>query len=181
MKTKKFYVDIETGGANPLLHSILSLSIHDKETFRTYSTLIQPQNNKCIEQEALDYNGLNVEECINKGVKLRQVLDKLLLEEFSNAQILYFIGHKVSFDYQFIINALKELSAYYILPPVVLIDTKELAKEKIPELFEQNREKRVNQIMIYEYLFNEKPQEYEEKSLTDISMTRRIYEKLEEM
>ena len=35
--------------------------------------------------------------------------------------------------------------------------------------------------MIYEYLFNEKPQEYEEKSLTDISMTRRIHEKLEEM
>ena len=179
MKTKKIYLDLETGGVEPSLHSILSIAVRDKETNRTLSQLIKPQDNKCIDQEALYYNGIELEKNIKEGLSLRTTLDEVDFNYIGNSlpHLVYLIGWKVEFDYRFLVNAFKENNK--ILPPIVLIDVKKIAKEKYPELFKT--QKYVNQLTFYKYLFKEKPIQREDKALTDIDMTQRIYEHLEDL
>ena len=177
MKTKKIYLDIETGGANPLLNPILEVTLRDKDTDKTFTSFIRPEQNKCIEQQALDYNGIDIEECYRKGVKLRTILDHIDFCFFEDASLIYLIGHKIKFDFEFLRQACIENNKKF--PSIVLIDTKELMKEADSNLFVENEY--VNQKMIYKHLFGEEPYQRENKSLSDIDMTQRIYEHLEDL
>lgn len=179
MKTKRIYLDLETGGADPLLHSILELSVRDKDNNNTQSIIIKPQDNKCVEQEALDYNGIDIEKNIKEGKNLRLALDVLDFDFLGAGMphLVYLIGWRVRFDFEFIKQAFKE--AGKTLPPIVLIDLKKLAENKFKDFFK--KEPYVTQNILYTVLFNEKPYEREDKSLTDIDMSQRIDMTLEEM
>jgi len=178
MKTKTLYIDLETGGDSPSLHSILSIAVRDKETDKTASILVKPQDNKCIEQEALDYNGFDIEKNIREGKNLRLALD-ILDFDFLGAgmpHLVYLIGWKVNFDYEFIREAFIE--AGKTLPPVVLIDLKKLSQAKYEDFFKKMPY--VTQNIFYCEIFNEKPYIREYKALTDIDMSQRIDLALEE-
>lgn len=172
MKTKTLYIDLETGGDSPSLHSILSIAVRDKQTDKTASILIKPQDNKCIEQEALDYNKIDVEKNIKQGKNLRLALD-ILDFDFIGAgmpHLVYIIGWKVRFDYEFIRQAFIE--AGKVLPPVVLIDLKKVSEAKLEDFFKKMPY--VTQNILYFELFNEKPYIREDKALTDIDMSQKI-------
>jgi len=176
MKTKTLYLDLETGGDSPSLHSILSIAVRDKQTDKTTSILIKPQDNKCIEQEALDYNGIDLEKNIKEGVKLRQAINDLYFEHFifknEVPKIIYFIGWKVRFDFEFIKQAFKEEGTHFLIPPVVLIDLKKLSQAKYEDFFKKMPY--VTQYIFYLHIFNENPRIREDKALTDIDMSQRI-------
>lgn len=106
MKGKVVFVDTETGGLDPLKHSLLSIGVaivQDGAVVDTMYTLVR-EPEIIAEESALKINGLTVDEVYEKGVTPLQAVNMLvsLLQKngiFKNAQ---FAAHNAPFDKPFV-------------------------------------------------------------------------------
>lgn len=133
-------VDVETGGFNAQLHSLLSLSlmviheesIHDPPINQMIAEwrvklfyVNEPQY--VVTSQAMEVNQLNLSYLKEHGMSLKE-LDAHLHSMLSTGSTIVWIGHNVPFDWGFI-RANLPLTAQL---PSTLLDTKELAKIAFP-------------------------------------------------
>ena len=106
MKGKVVFVDTETGGLDPLKHSLLSIGVaivQDGAVVDTMYTLVK-EPEIIADASALKINGLDLDVVYRDGVTPRQAVDKLVtfLQKngiFKNAQ---FAAHNAPFDKPFV-------------------------------------------------------------------------------
>jgi DNA polymerase III alpha subunit (gram-positive type) len=99
--------DTETGGLDSKKYSLLSIGIvaidlDSGEILEKVEMLHKmPDESYCISKEALDINGLSLEECMEKGNTTQEIANKFM-DMYYNHGCSLLGGHNIDFDIRFV-------------------------------------------------------------------------------
>lgn len=182
---KVLILDCETGGLNPKIHGLCSVSISLEDGRNEKTWFIKPQLEKRYDKEALEINKLSLEFLKEKGITVQTFIKELLQyieKNFKSKSKIILLGHNIPFDIGFLCEAFEEsylnyndyFSHHYI-------DTKQIALtfqkfNLIPKFVG------LKLITLYIYFFGrDEIVENAHNSLNDIRMTCKIYFKMGEI
>lgn len=99
-----YFVDTETGGLDPLQHSIFSVAIvrwEDGKIEKIYESPLIKEEKLCYTKQALEINKIEIEDIIHNGFSPGFVVNEIIREfRYEKEHILG--GHNVAFDVGFI-------------------------------------------------------------------------------
>jgi len=118
MISKTIVIDLETGGLDPKKNGICTVSakvFNSNEAVKTW--YIKPSDKYVYEDQALKVNNLSLESLEKKGIYLKNFLIDFAyylnnIKEKYKVDKLYFLGHNLQFDIQFLKEAYNELHEF---------------------------------------------------------------------
>lgn len=93
-------VDVETGGLDPRQNPLFSIGACDYDTAETFEVNILPVEGTIISQQALEVNGINVDEWLKTARPLKECLSNF--NEWMKGRDTMLAGHNPSFDRGFL-------------------------------------------------------------------------------
>jgi DNA polymerase III subunit epsilon len=115
---KLLFVDTETGGTDPDVHSLLSIGLVVWQDFHVVDSLELLIKDKELRAspEALAINKINLKEHFEAGLDLGIAMERLLSflhKHFANGEKVTVAGHNISFDIQFLKKFFKRNGSEY--------------------------------------------------------------------
>ena len=107
MEDRLLFIDTETGGLNPVKHSLLSLAMvvwEDMEIIDTKELLIN-DGKLSVTEEALSINKIDIEKHKKSAISLPQSIEKIFVfinKHFPDQRKITLAGHNVHFDVHFL-------------------------------------------------------------------------------
>lgn len=106
MSEKLLFVDTETGGLNPQIHSLLSIGLVIWQEYNVIDSCeIQINDGKLIAtNEALGVNKIDIENHKKVSVDSKEAIKKIIdfIQKHFNGELVTVAGHNVNFDINFI-------------------------------------------------------------------------------
>lgn len=104
---KLIFIDTETGGIDPDIHSLLSIGLVVWQDFRVVDSLelLVKDKELLASEEALAINRINLKEHLEVGLDLNIAMERLLSflrKHFTDGEKVTVAGHNISFDIQFL-------------------------------------------------------------------------------